>query len=317
MAALIACNRWIVLGRAGLDLYADPPGARVDEARAFSSALGGSAANTAAGIAKLGGAASILTTLSDDAVGRYVLNQLAHYGVGVEHVRFVGSGARTSLALVASRNDDTQSVIYRNDAADFHLFPAQVAAASFDRVGGLIVTGTALAGEPSRAATFLAASRAREAGAKVVFDVDYRPYSWTGEPEAAEVCGRFADLSDIVVGNDDEFAVLAGSRNGEQLAADMASRAQAVVYKMGARGARIFAAGSIIDTPVFPVAALKPTGAGDAFLAGFLTGLALGQDYAAAARRGAAAAAIVVTRVGCAPASPTSAELDAFLSRSS
>ncbi len=119
--------------------------------------------------------------------GASSLNELARYGVGAEHVRFVGGEARTSLAVVATRNDDTQSVIYRNGAADFQL--------SLDRRGagrrwiasaGFIVTGTALAAEPSREASFAAAERARQAGAAVVFDVDYRPYSWPSGAVAAE-----------------------------------------------------------------------------------------------------------------------------------
>ena len=90
-------------------------------------------------------------------------------------MRFVGGEARTSLAVVATRNDDTQSVIYRNGAADFLLSRADVERVAFARFGGLIVTGTALAAEPSREASFLAAERARAAGAAVIFDVDYRP----------------------------------------------------------------------------------------------------------------------------------------------
>ncbi len=311
--ARLSSNRWLALGRAGLDLYADPPGTRVDEARAFFPALGGSAANIAAGIARLGGAAALLTTLSDDAVGRFVFNELGRYGVATNHVRFVGGEARTSLAVVATRNIDTQSVIYRNGAADFLLSRADVESVAFDSFGGLIVTGTALAAEPSREACFAAAHSARAAGAGVIFDVDHRPYSWTSGAVAAEVCRRFAALSDVIVGNDEEFAVMAEGGDGEALARGLADRAEAVVYKMGARGARSFAGGRVIQTNVFPVAALKPTGAGDAFLAGFVTGLAHGLDLSASAMRGAAAAAIVVTRVGCAPASPNAAELDAFL----
>ncbi len=302
-----------MLGRAGLDFYADPPGTRVEAARNFVPALGGSAANIAAGIARLGGAAALLSVVSDDAVGRFVANELACYGVGTAHTRVVSDGARTSLAVVATRNDDTQSVIYRNGAADFELNAVDVEAVSFVSFGGLIVTGTALAADPSRAATFLAAARARAAGVAVIFDVDYRPYSWTGDREAAAVYRHFAEGCDIVVGNDEEFAVMADGGDGELLARQLAEGVDAVVYKMGARGARTFAGSAVFQTDAFPVEALKPTGAGDAFLAGFATGLALGLDLAASVRRGAAAAAIVVTRVGCAPASPTAAELDSFL----
>jgi 5-dehydro-2-deoxygluconokinase len=313
----LAANRWLALGRAGLDLYADPPGTRVEDAGAFFPALGGSAANIAAGIARLGGSAALLTTLSRDAVGSFVLNELLRYGVATDHVRVIGGAARTSLAVVATRNDDTQSVIYRNGAADFQLSRADVEAVPFGRFGALVVTGTSLAAEPSCAATFLAAERARAAGAAVIFDIDYRAYSWENGSVAAEVCRRFATLSDIIVGNDEEFAVIADGGDGVALARAMAVHAEAVVYKLGERGSRAFVGDRVIDTDVFPVAPLKPTGAGDAFLAGLATSLALGFDWSASIRRGAAAAAIVVTRVGCAPATPSAAELHSFLARHS
>ena len=114
-------NRFLVLGRAGMDLYADPPGSRTEEAARFTSALGGSAANIAAGIVRLGGSASLITTVSDDAVGRFCLARLAHYGVGSDHIRMVGAGLRTSLAVVETRWENCQSVIYRNGAAELPL----------------------------------------------------------------------------------------------------------------------------------------------------------------------------------------------------
>jgi 5-dehydro-2-deoxygluconokinase len=313
----LACNRWLALGRAGLDLYADPPGMRVEDASAFFPALGGSAANIAAGIARLGGSAALLTTLSCDAVGSLVLNELRRYGIATDHVRVIGGAARTSLAVLATRNDDTQSVIYRNGAADFQLSRADIEAVSFTRFGALVVTGTSLAAEPSRGATFLAAQLARASGAAVIFDVDYRAYSWENGSVAAEVCRRFATLSDIIVGNDEEFAVIADGGDGATLARAMAVHAEAVVYKLGARGSRAFVGDIVIDTDVFSVTPLKPTGAGDAFLAGLVTSLALGFGWSASIRRGSAAAAIVVTRIGCAPAAPNADELQSFLARHS
>ena len=64
---------------------------------------------------------------------------------------------------------------------------------------------------------------------------------------------------------------------------------------------------------IYPVTALKPTGAGDSFMAGFIASLAAGRDMHDAVMRGSACAAIVVAKPGCAPAMPTEPELEAFL----
>jgi 5-dehydro-2-deoxygluconokinase len=309
----IRANRFLVLGRAGLDLYADPPGSRTEEAERFTSALGGSAANIAAGIVKLGGAAAILTTVSDDAVGRHVLRALDAYGVDRSRVRSIAGEVRTSLAVVETRLENCQSVIYRNGAADFALARQDVEAAGIASFGALIVTGTALAVDPSRSATLFAMSKARDIRVPVILDIDYRPYSWNSAAEAADTCLKGAWLSDIVIGNDLEFDVMAGGAGGRELAASLSSSRAAVIYKMGEKGSVTSAGGTSFMTAIDKVEALKPTGAGDAFMAGVMTGLARGLDLRQSVRRGTAAAAITVTRVGCAPASPTEEELAHFI----
>jgi 5-dehydro-2-deoxygluconokinase len=144
--------------------------------------------------------------------------------------------------------------------------------------------------------------------------VDYRNYSWSTKTEAREVCVLAAEMCDIIVGNDEEFAVLAGALDGLSFAELLGRRyGRVVVYKMGSEGCITFADNKRFDTPVFRVTALKPTGAGDAFMGGFLSGLVAGSPLQECVRRGAATAAIVVTRVGCAPAMPTAIDVSAFM----
>ncbi len=306
-------NRFLVLGRAGMDFYADPPGTKLELANRFVSALGGSAANIAVAIARLGGEANLFSAVSDDAVGRFILNQLRHYGIGADHVGVKSGQVRSSLAVVETRNDNCQNVIYRNGAADFEITEAAVAAIPFLNFDALIVTGTALAQDPSRSATLKAMALARAAGLKVILDVDYRLYSWTSAEEASAVGLQAVNLSDLVIGNDVEFDVLADGASGQVEAQKIAQQGKTVVYKMGEKGAVSYQCDLKFETPIFPVNALKPTGAGDSFIGALVMSLASGLSMEQAARRGAAAAAVVVSRVGCAPAMPTLAELDSFL----
>jgi 5-dehydro-2-deoxygluconokinase len=315
--ARLTGGRLVVLGRAGMDLYADPPGTRTEEAARFTAALGGSAANTAVALVRLGCRAAIVTCVSDDAVGRFCLNELDRYGVDRRHVRAAGGEARNSLAVVETRVEDHQSVIYRNGAADFEMTVADVEAVDYAAFSGLIATGTVLAAEPSRSAALRAFELARAAGVPLILDIDYRPYSWPSAGVAAEVCGRAAALCDMVVGNDVEFGVLAGDPAGGLAAARalVAGGAAVAIYKMGEKGAITITPGEEFATGIFPVTALKPTGAGDSFLGALVAALAGGRPLREAVLRGTAAAAIVVGRVGCAPAMPDRAELDLFVAR--
>ncbi|MDU8912023.1 5-dehydro-2-deoxygluconokinase [Aestuariicoccus sp. MJ-SS9] len=310
----IARNDFLIVGRAGMDFFPDPPGTSVEHGAVFHAALGGSAANTAAGICKLGGKAALVTSVSDDAVGRFCLNQLDHYGVDRRHVRSVGGELRNSLAVYDSRVEGHTTVIYRNGAADFEMTQDDVAAVDYTAYGALITAGTVFAAEPSRGAAFAAFERARAAGLPIIFDVDYRPYSWPGPEVAADVLSRAAAQCDMIVGNDEEFGFMAGSFDkGLEKARALAADGRLVVYKMGAEGAITFFQGRELRTGIYPVEALKPTGAGDSFMAGLMASLAEGHSLHDALLRGSACAAVTVSRPGCAPAMPTRPELAAFL----
>jgi 5-dehydro-2-deoxygluconokinase len=310
-----ASRNMLIIGRAGMDLYADPPGARIEDAAAFTTALGGSSANIAVALVRQGCKASLLTRISDDAVGRFCLNQLDHYGVDRGYVRTVSGEARSSLAVVETRIESCQSVIYRNRAADFEMTMADVEAVDYRRFSALITTGTVLATEPSRSAAFRAFDLARAVGVPLIFDIDYRPYSWPSPDFAASIYSRAGALCDVIVGNDVEFGFMAGhpDKGLEKARSLLAENAQIVVYKMGEKGAVTMTRDTEFTTGIYETKALKPTGAGDSFLGAFIAGLSNGLSVKASVLRGSAAAAMVVSRVGCAPAMPTSAELDAFI----
>ncbi len=308
-------NRFVIIGRAGMDFYPDPPGTRTEEAKQFVACLGGSSANIGVAITRLGGSADLVTCVSDDAIGRFALNELDKYGIGRKHVRSVGGEARNSLAVVETRIEDHQSVIYRNGAADFEMARTDVEAVDYDRYDALITTGTVFAAEPSRSAAFRGFEMAKTAGLHLIFDIDYRPYSWPSADVAAEVYSRAGAMCDVIIGNDVEFGFMAGSyaRGLDKARELVAQGAQLVVYKMGEKGAITITRDAEITTGIYRTEALKPTGAGDSFMGGLVMGLAAGLPVREAVLQGSASAAMVVARVGCAPAMPTREELDDFL----
>lgn len=308
-------NRFVIIGRAGMDFYPDPPGTRTEDATHFVACLGGSSANIGVAICKLGGSADLITCVSDDAIGRFALNELDKYGVGRAHVRSVAGEARNSLAVVETRIEDHQSVIYRNGAADFEMTLADVEAVDYRRYDALITTGTVFAAEPSRSAAFRGFELAKSAGTPLIFDIDYRPYSWPSAQVAAEVYSRAGAMCDVIVGNDVEFGFMAGDyAQGLNKARELVAQgAKLAVYKMGEKGAITITADAEITTGIYRTEALKPTGAGDSFMGGLVVGLSTGKSVRDAVLQGSANAAMVVARVGCAPAMPTSKELEDFL----
>ena len=311
-------NKFIVFGRAGMDMFADPIGTKSEFAENFRSDLGGSSANICAGLCKLGSEASLVTSVSDDAVGRFCVNRLNYYGVGTEYVKSVSGEFRTSLAIYESCIDNFQNVIYRNGAADFEVKPSEMDEVDYSQFTALITAGTVFAGQPSRDATFRAFENARAQGIPVIFDIDYRPYSWPSPQVASEVLSRAGEESDMIVGNDEEFGFMAGGMNkGLDKARDLASAGnRLVIYKMGEEGAITLYNNEEIKTGIFPTEAIKPVGAGDSFMAGLLSSLASGYDLKNSVIRGSACASIVVSLPGCAPAMPDEDQLNNFINNS-
>ena len=311
-------NKFVVFGRAGMDMFAEPIGTKSEFAESFRSDLGGSSANICAGLCKLGSEASLVTSVSDDAIGRFCVNRLNYYGVGTEYVKSVAGEFRTSLAIYESCIDNFQNVIYRNGAADFEVKPSEMDEVDYSQFTALITAGTVFAGQPSRDATFRAFENARAQGIPVIFDIDYRPYSWPSPQVASEVLSRAGEESDMIVGNDEEFGFMAGGIDkGLNKARDLASAGnRLVIYKMGEEGAITLYNNEEIKTGIFPTEAIKPVGAGDSFMAGLLSSLASGYDLKNSVIRGSACASIVVSLPGCAPAMPDEDQLNNFINNS-
>ena len=294
--------KFLVLGRVGMDIYPEER-AKIDDAQLMRPALGGSSGNIAAGLARLGQEVEILTLVSDDPIGRFVRRECKAYGIGTRHLGKAPIGANTSLAFAENRLEDFEAVIYRNNAADLALDLDAVNAVDFGAFDALIVTGTALSAEPSRGATLEAMRRAKLS----VLDLDYRAAAWVSQ-SPADTYKSALEIADIAIGNDEEFSLIGGLDAAKSFGAK-----KLAVYKMGSQGAMTFDHGHAFETPIFKVDALKPVGAGDAFMAAFMTAYMDDRDAVRATRRGAANAAIVVMRPACAPAMPTATELENFI----
>lgn len=307
-------NRFLIIGRAGVDIYPEPPGTKTENATHFVTHLGGSSANIAVALTKLGGKCKLLTSISDDALGRLVINQLHSYNIDTSLISSKKNESRLSFAIVETRIEDHQSIIYRNKASDLLMNNEDITNVDFNNFSCLIFTGTCLASEPSRSAIFLAIDKAKSNNIPIILDIDYRPYTWTSLEEASKFYIRASKNCDILIGNDDEFGVLAKDyENGIELAKELSKEISIVIYKKGENGSTTFYDDNCIIKGIFPVKALKPTGAGDAFMGSFIGGLLNNKDIEESIVYASASAAIVVTKVGCAPAMPLQNEIEEFM----
>lgn len=322
----------ITMGRSGIDLYAQQVGAPFEEVQSFAAYVGGSPANIAVGARRLGLRSALLTAVSEDPVGDFILHFLEREGV---ETRFVPRkpGTRSGAVLLSMQPPDRFPLVhYRTNPADMQLTMDDVVAAPITESQMLLIAGTNLSGNPSRDATLFAAEQARRSGTGVALDLDLRADQWY-DPRAFGVAIRSVlRLTDVVIGTRDEIkAAVLEDASGVHVAHAQLSEARVegdleaavatllalgpaiLVEKRGAAGARVHRAdGTRLDVPGFPVTVQNTLGAGDAFAAGFLYGYIHGWDLYRAARLGNACGALLVTRHGCSASTPTYGEAIAF-----
>jgi len=326
----------VTIGRSSVDLYGEQIGGRLEDMQSFAKYVGGSPTNTAIGVARLGMRPGLITRVGSDHLGRFISEQLQREGVDV---RGVASDPErlTALAVLGIRNQlDFPLIFYRENCADMAITVDDIDESLIADARAVLINGTHLSKPSTAAACRKACDLARAGGAKVVFDIDYRPVLWglaardNGEDRFvadAMVSARlqeFVGLCDLIVGTEEEIHILGGAT--DTLAALRTIRsgsAALIVLKRGAQGCVCFpsAIPDDLDQGIagagYPIEVFNVLGAGDSFMAGFLRGWLAGEPLETCCSWANACGAIVVSRHGCAPAMPTWQELGEFLASAS
>ncbi|WP_328808024.1 sugar kinase [Nonomuraea antri] len=268
----------VVCGEAMLLMLAEP-GVPLERAAMFRRGVVGAETNVATGLARLGHQVRWLGRVGADPAGRTVLAALRAEGVDTGHV-VVDPAAPTGLLLRdshPSRGIDVQ--YYRAGSAASRLAPEELAPAMVDGARLVHVTGiTAMLSESACLATNRLVELARQAGALVSFDPNVRLK--LGAPELwRERVVPLMESADVVLAGEDELELL---RPGT-LAGTLVTKHRDKSATCGDE-----------RQEAFSVPVTDPVGAGDAFAAGFLSGLLRGAGYDVCLREAAAVAALVV-----------------------
>jgi 5-dehydro-2-deoxygluconokinase len=326
----------ITIGRVSVDLYGQQLGSRLEDVATFAKAVGGCPANVAIGAARLGLNSALISRVGDEPMGRFVQEQLAREGVATRGLR-IDPQRLTSLVLLGMRDEQTFPLIfYRDNCADSALCEEDIDEEFIAGARAILVTGTHFSLAAGARAQHKAIEIAQAHGCAVILDIDYRPNLWgigghgAGESRyarSARVTGALAPVlraCQLIVGTEEEMHIAGGSEDTLEAIRRIRTMSDAVIVcKRGARGCVVFAGGipatleEGLVTAGLDVEIYNVLGAGDAFLAGFLSGYLRGAAHEESARRANACGALAVSRLLCSSEFPTHAELEHLLAHGS
>jgi len=255
------------LGDAVVDLLPEMPGR-------LMQCPGGAPANVAVGISRLQGNSGFIGRVGADPFGEFMRQTLSEEKVDTRYM-IADSQHRTSTVVVGLDEQGERSFTFMvRPSADLFLKTSDLP--EFQRDEWLHCCSIALAGEPSRTATLTAMKRIRAAGGHVSFDVNLREDLWPDQAQLHAVVNEALSLTDVVKLSDEELDFLCP---GQEPAVSMPLLAERFGIRLllvtrGREGVIACYQGEITHHATTPVDSVDTTGAGDAFVAGLLWGLA-------------------------------------------
>lgn len=310
----------ILLGRVAVDFNPTDYYKPLSESTTFKKYVGGSPANIAVGLARLGKKAGFIAKVSDDQFGEFVTNYFNKEGIDTSHITPCKNGEKIGLTFTEILSETKSSILmYRNEAADLKLSVEDIEEEYIKKTKALLISGTALAESPSREAALKALFLAKKNNVPVIFDIDYRAYNWKNKDDIAIYYSTVAKMSDVILGSREEFDLterLSDTDKTDETTASYfhSSGARIVVIKHGKEGSTAYTDdGKQYSIKPFPVKLLKSFGGGDGYASAFLYGLLEGKEIIECLEMGSASAAMLVASHACSEDMPTVGELMAFI----
>jgi fructokinase len=315
-----ALNQVLCIGELLIDLIASDASTSLEDASSLVARPGGAPANVAVALARLGVPSAFCGVVGNDPFGRRLLHTLDANGVGTASLRLTDEDDTTIAFAWKNERGDGEFRLLR--LADRLLNIDDIDDAHIASVAAIVVGSVALAVNPSRIAIEHAVEIATEKEVPICVDVNIRPSMWFSAKVARELITPTIESATLLkLSVDDARFLFDTGDNLNMIFAELNSLARPfTILTDGARGAWFAKQTSegpwFEHVPPFPVHAVEPTGAGDAFTAAIISRLitnswsTLDEDDI---RFASAAGAFTTTRQGAIDSLPTLAEVNAFM----
>ncbi|MCR2802683.1 sugar kinase [Paenibacillus soyae] len=256
-----------------MGLITPDDGRSLETTQRLTRGFGGAESNTAIGLARLGIQVGWFGHLGDDSLGRSILKQIRGEGVDTSRVR-LNEYASTGLMLREVLDDRLAVHYYRSGSAASRMTPNSLDEAYIAQAGFLHLTGiTAAISASARATVHEAIRMAKKHGVKVIFDPNIRLKLWSIE-EARPILLELAKEADYFLPGLDELKLLYETDELPDMLNRIAELNAISVIKGGDNCSYLVEKNNVTAVPFVRASRVVDTvGAGDAFCAGFITGL--------------------------------------------
>lgn len=308
-------HRVWVLGDAVVDLVPDDAGR-------YLKCPGGAPANVAVGIARLGGRSAFIGRVGDDPFGRFMQQTLQQEQVDIDTLR--RDPAHNTSTVVVDLDDQGERSFNFLVRPSADLFLQATDLPPFSAGEWLHLCSIALSREPSRTTALQAMMAIRATGGHVSFDPNLRPAVWENPDDQRHWVDTALAHADVAKLSTEELAWLTGTEDLEAGILQLQHRytLKLLLITLGSAGVMLATASEPLRyLPTRKVQPLDTTGAGDAFVAGLLAGLAETATWPTPPRlleivqQAQACGALATTALGAMTALPDRQQLDLFLSR--
>ncbi|HBJ2620404.1 5-dehydro-2-deoxygluconokinase [Clostridium botulinum] len=311
----------VPIGRVAIDFNPIDINRPLSESKTFKKYLGGSPANIAVGLSRLGKKVGFIGKVSKDQFGKFVVDYFDNEGIDTSQIKYAENGESLGLTFTEIASPTESSILmYRNGIADLELDVNEIDEEYIKNTKAIVISGTALAKSPSREAALKALELAKKNDTIVIFDVDYREYNWKNKDEIAIYYSIVGKQSDIVMGSREEFDLMESlivkekSTDEESAKRWLGFGNKIVVIKHGKEGSTAYTNdGKSYKIKPFPVKLLKSFGGGDAYASAFIYGILEEWDIMDALEFGSASAAMLVASHSCSEDMPTVKEINEFI----
>lgn len=291
----------VVAGELLVDFISTENADRLDTAEHFERFAGGSAANLAGNLARLGGRVVFVGAVGDDGFGRFLTSELACAGL---ELRVASRSERPTTHIMITRGSGTADFAAHR-GADRLLRPDQLPNTLLANARLFHTTGFAMAREPARSVLLDAARRAVAQGTAVSVDLNVAPQTERARRRDQDALRTLCRLGALVKCSLDDLTRLFGDAEDVERRITMLHDwgSPLVAYTRGAEGTLLSWDGghATAEVPSIPVEVKDATGAGDAFWGGFLTAWLAGHGPPTCAAAGSRLAALKLQRVGPLP----------------